>query len=1302
MSPLKRRKYKRYEINTAATLIANNADFIQCVIRDFCSGGLFIELNQKNELEVLELQQKVQIRFSIDSAQNNNSFTQEVVIMHINSIGLGVAFEGNSETVFNTLKKETQIHTNNSATDIRNTSVNIEIREKLEANLTSLLEKELHTIINDFYNQTENKIKQITDQSENYQEQVVLQDAATNLKLNKETLFNDFCSRSNQTVNLLAISSTLEQIDETEEKSGLSLVEKDDFEDWLNLSEIIRNLETLFEVNLNALLNKLAFILKIDENLIDNPLSPANICGLFRDSLIGIEENEQTRNWLYTAFGETLTDLLSSSYAKMDSILLKHGAPEKIASDIGNQRTAVRQSVPSGYNESPTEQSSDDYISHPESDVGAEGGNDSDKEHSIAATSTIEQSEPGFAINQAQAIAPAEETNQILNVASNLLSLLQSQNISQQQITKTEQSTEKFSAQDISKALAYIQQQSIDQSGQQNPVALKKELQQALSNLTSGQKNLSIADKNNLDVHDSLFNILFDDTLLAQESQSYLQRIQLPIMAQAMQDPGFLESSNHPARNIINHLYWLEAAIKDNKTVKNSQIKEIIDPLIEQISHKSLDNPEIFGSVEQKLSDITQSINKSVSHNIKRVHETYEGRQKLEEARQLVKNEIEQHFSGKKIPKILITLLESGWQHLLVIAKLNDDKKTYDRHWLVILNLKDWLTGEKSFSKRLAETTLEIIDTHLQPISANAFLHKNILSELSNLLLEGDLQPGSEAVEMAVFEIDKNEITSSKAKKAIDEASQLKTGEWLTFLLEKKLESLKVAWISKSEDVFVFVDRNGIKKLELKRNDLAELIRTGAANRIESLDLPVMDRATNKMVQNLHEKLIYNATRDPITGLLNRKEFIKQLKLQLTSLDNAKYLLCNIEIQDFRIITNTCGLSAGDALLNQLATILKEQQDKGDIYSRLDDRTFCILLINRQPEIAKKLQSKLINSEFKWDDKNYAVAVSMGIVPLYSGNNYDVDNILRRADSAALSASNAGRNRIRVYKENDETLKSQYNAHEWVGRINQVFADNRLFLRCQQIAAINPAIGSHMHYEILLGIKDEDGNTIPPDDFIPAVERCQRMSEIDRWVVLTVFDWIEKHLDVFEKLDGFSINLSGESMNSEEFFDFLKQTLTSSEIPLEKITFEITETVAAGSFQFVQTFIKNIKRFKCKFSLDDFGSGYSSYSYLKSLDVDYLKIDGIFVKDLTTNTKDLAIVKSMNEIGHSLNLKTIAEYVENDEIHAILKEIGVDYAQGWGIQKPILLEDLRIQDLIEEPLEEDEELWDDGLQIDRM
>jgi EAL domain-containing protein (putative c-di-GMP-specific phosphodiesterase class I) len=184
------------------------------------------------------------------------------------------------------------------------------------------------------------------------------------------------------------------------------------------------------------------------------------------------------------------------------------------------------------------------------------------------------------------------------------------------------------------------------------------------------------------------------------------------------------------------------------------------------------------------------------------------------------------------------------------------------------------------------------------------------------------------------------------------------------------------------------------------------------------------------------------------------------------------------------------------------------------------------------------------------------------------------------------------------------------------------------------------------------------------------------MPEIDKWIVENVFLWIVGNRRCFDSIGGFAINLSGQSLNSEDFLNFLKDRLSLQDVPPEKITFEVTETVAAGSLVFTKRFIKEVKQFGCKFSLDDFGTGYSSYSYLKSLDVDYLKIDGSFIKDIATSPTDMVMVNSMNEIAHSLEMETIGEYVENMTIHTILKEIGVDYAQGWGVQKPILLTDL--------------------------
>ncbi len=1258
MSTSKRRRYTRYEINLAATLVADDSSFIQCVIRDFCSGGMFIEVKQAKGLHSLKQNQIIQVQFTTNLDQGEEEFSLEIQIIHIKSMGIGVAYEGNSEQAFKVLKKQIQNSLGFAEVERRNNPESQAKQDKLETDLSSLMKEAFSSIIAKYYSHIKLKLAKVIEKGGSYQEQLILTDAITNFKINKKIIIESFCSVTDQDSFLLS-SSPFDQSDETQAESSLSLVEKNDFEDWLNLSSIIRHLETLFEGELKSLQNKMGYILEVDSNILLNPLCPAKLCDRFRDIISEIEENDLTKRSMYVLFEETLINCLSELYGKMDAILLANGAPKKLEGVTRSFKKIAPGTSP--------------IIDHHPSQEGDPVSEISvDSESNPIATV---DSELGFPTAQPQ--VSVQGKRQVVNVARNLISLLQQQNSLHQHqtlITAPEITGDVYSSDEISKAFAYIQENAIQ--GDLTSSNVQEELQDALVNFSDFQKQISSEDKSSLEIHENLFDILFKDKMVTKESESYLESIKIPIMSQALQDNGFLESENHPARNIVNHLLWLGSAIKGDKTSKSIQIRKTLDELTKKISIEGIKNPAVFKQAEQKLDEITQSVNKSIDHNIKRVNDTYEGKQKLDKARQFVQVEINNDFAGKKIPNIVGTLLNAGWQHLLVIDKLHEDTNSFQGHLGIINSILKWLMGAKKPRNEVIENVLEFVDTELQPVCTNTFLHSKILDELSDLLLKNSIPLNSNAMDMVLLEKDVIVQGLGKENYPLEEVDHLKIGEWLIFLSDEEVEPLKLVWISETQDFFVFVNRGGLKKQELERETLADMIRNGAANRIESLDMPAMDRATNMMLQNLQQKLVYNATRDLVTGVFNRKEFIKRLKLKLTNLENAKYLLCNIEIQDFRIITNACGLAAGDALLEQMANTLKKILRKDDVFGRLDDKTFSILLKNCSAEVAKKLQSELISGEFNWEDKSYAIAAGMGVVPLFSGNSYDVNSILQYADSATLSAINAGRNRIRVYQDNDESLKSQYNAHEWVGRINQVFSENRLFLRCQKIAAINPEKGSHTHYEILLGIKDEQGNTIPPDDFIPAVERCQRMSEVDQWVVLNVFDWIENNQDIFDELDGFSINLSGESMNSEDFLQFLKETLTLSNVPLEKITFEITETVAADSFEFVQTFIKKIKRFKCKFSLDDFGSGYSSYSYLKSLDVDYLKIDGIFVKDMITNSTDVAIVKSMNEIGHSLNMKTIAEYVENDEIHQMLKEIGVDYAQGWGVQKPILITEL--------------------------
>ncbi len=1232
MLDTQRRQSERHDINLTSSMSVDGARFVECMIRDISKGGVFIDVPH-NGIGALSLQQQLLLHFSVNLDQDDRDFSLDVKIAHIDGKGFGVTFSGNADPFFKALTKRSQLK--NKVSSEKSLTL-----QKLDSEFSSLSQEVFPLIIDGFFKKAENTIEQAVKTSEDYHTHVTLLDTFTNLKINKIKILNSFCNSTLQDIQLKP-SSILEQSSKkVSDESILSLVEKDDFEDWLNLLPIIRNLEGVFQSQLTSSQEKIAFILRLEVNQVANPFSPKYLCERFRDTLSKIEDSERGKNWLYDIYGEILSEHLPSTYKKLNSILLNYQKQE--TAERKNTKPFIKAVFP---------------------------------EENLSSSVTLSPQLVGNSnLVGSQFSSNHSDNKEILNIASHLIHLTQGQSV--QPSIDIVENIEPYSGDEICSALSFLQQNIIDNKShkQVNYQKFQSKLRQTLNHFSSTQKILSTVDKKSLDICDRLIRTLFNDNLLSEQAQSYLQQIYIPILVQAIKNPSLLEFGSHPVRDIINHLSKLDLALKDPKVVKDIDIRKLLDLEIKKISHNSTDNLVVFHSVEEKLRNLLLAVEKSISINVKRVNDVYEGKQKLQEAQQFVQNEIIQQLGRKKIPKIVITLLKAGWQHLLVIAQLNADKKSYQTHFLTINNLIAWLTRTKPISKKLAVSTLEFIDKELQPVNSNRLLHSIIQNELQDLLLGDSVDLA--VMEMVSIEIEQNQPESTFVNSLINEVESLHVGEWLSFSSEQDHESLKLAWINKDYDLFVFVNRGGIKKLELKSEELASRFKTGKASRIESLDTPIMDRATHLMMQNLHEKLIFNATHDPVTQLLNQKEFIKQLRQELTRLNNSKYLLCHIEIQDFRSITNACGIAGIEALLKQLSTLLIQHVKEDDLCALINDRTFSVLLKNCSAQVAKELHTKFINSEFKWQDKNFAVAVSMGIVPLFSEINYDIDQVLQNVDSANLSAINTGRSIIRVYKEDDASLQSQFDEREWVGRINQVLAEDRLFLRCQKIAAINQEPGRLAHYEILLGIKDEKGNTIFPDDFIPAVERCQRMSEVDRWVVLSVFDWIRNNQKVFTSLDGFSINLSGESISSEEFLKFLKQTLSTCNIPLEKITFEITETVAANSFQFVQKFIKEIKRFKCKFSLDDFGSGYSSFSYLKRLKVDYLKIDGIFVKDILNSSTDAAIVASMNEIAHFLRLETTAEYVENNEIHDLLKEIGVDYAQGWGIEKPKLLIDL--------------------------
>lgn len=438
-------------------------------------------------------------------------------------------------------------------------------------------------------------------------------------------------------------------------------------------------------------------------------------------------------------------------------------------------------------------------------------------------------------------------------------------------------------------------------------------------------------------------------------------------------------------------------------------------------------------------------------------------------------------------------------------------------------------------------------------------------------------------------------------------------------------------------------------------------------------------------VTELHElakSMHYQATHDALTDLINRREFEKRINHAIinTHTEGVHHVICYLDLDNFKIVNDTCGHSAGDELLKQLTIQIRMKLREADTMARLGGDEFGILLegcsIDNAYELAEMVRAIVEEFRFVWDNKQFRIGASIGMVEI-SEDCGTLEDVLSAADSACYVAKEQGRNRVHVYQQDDEALAERHGLMQWVHRIQNVLEENRFRLFFQPIYNLEPTPDDEnmIHGEVLIRMLDEDNEIVAPGSFIASAERYQLMPTIDRWVVTNTIRMLSLDEEyIRERVHTCCINLSGQSLSDERFMEFLITEINSSNVPPEILCFEITETAVIANLCNASKLITQLRGMGCRFALDDFGVGLSSFSYLKTLPVDYLKLDGCFVKNLVSDDIDYAMVNAINEIGHTMNIKTIAEFVEDEETLDAVRRIGIDYAQGYVIARPAPIE----------------------------
>jgi diguanylate cyclase (GGDEF)-like protein len=467
------------------------------------------------------------------------------------------------------------------------------------------------------------------------------------------------------------------------------------------------------------------------------------------------------------------------------------------------------------------------------------------------------------------------------------------------------------------------------------------------------------------------------------------------------------------------------------------------------------------------------------------------------------------------------------------------------------------------------------------------------------------------------------------------------------------------------EELAVTMMKCGAADYIMKNN----LTRLGAA-----IERELHEAESRAARRHAEDQLQHMAFHDSLTNLKNRRELEQALTDALRSARRNREIhsFMYLDLDQFKVINDTCGHMAGDEMLRQISALLKRQVRESDLLARLGGDEFGVILRNcplpQAKVLANKLREAVEGYKFVWETRPFSTAVSIGLVDI-TPETKSGDEILSNADMACFAAKSRGRNRVHAYTAEDDELALRRDEMQWISRINSALDEGRFLLYQQPIVSLQKN-SVPRHAEILLRMQGSDGELIEPGAFIPAAERYDLMPRLDRWVINAIFTYLGERVDLCADGRLHFINLSGTSLNDPGFFLYIRERLLHSKVPAASICFEVTETAAINNLNTTVSFIQEIREMGCSFALDDFGTGLSSFSYLKSLPVDFLKVDGSFVKQVEEDEMSRAIVDAINNIGHVAGLQTIAEFVEQEETYRLLQAMGLDYAQGYGICRP--------------------------------
>ena len=1223
-----KRRSPRRKASLDAVFNMGDGDGYPCLIEDFTEQGMYLSrFAAEASAEIKDKLDALDVIATCTFKSEDRYFTANIVVVHHQEAGLGVKFIELDSAYLDALKSESA--RNFKADNLQRLSEKGKkegLAAAKKANLINHTNSRVKLFFSDRFPEffkalDESLIEEMEKQaSDSAQHHYV--DAIAQFKKQAKHIADSYILNITSAATDVA-QGRFQEVDKHEstdsQESTLALVEKEAFEDWLIVRVTTSKVELQYrEVLIELQLRLDSAFISEQQKRVFNPYSPAAFCEALHASIVGLKLSNRVERLVFKVFQGQILDNLSGLYKSLNKLFVD----AEILPDIDvNKYLAAQALVNSGGRTEPANKKDSEQTKRQEPEVKQSGPDLPQNEAQPVISTQIRESSSSsqnvsYDAEQSretltQAISPVSGSHHLVqegmqrakkaySIAETLLQVKQNVDSDHPQLVRGQGSSE--TPMQVLDALACaieeVKQRLIEGDIDLDaPGALK----QHLANMSDKDAGLTNQHFESAEMIENLLNNIVENDRFEQGLRSDLRKLEIPLLEVLVRDPTLFTADYHPLRQSVNYL----ALLSDKGSVNINANRPVIKESIDQILASNMSDMGGVNLALEKLEGLVQKEKKYIERNLARVTEACEGQQKIKVANDLIESELKQRFSDQAIPQVILDLVENGWRELMRLCYFREGigSRAWEMTLMVLDQLIVRLIPEAYDESKLLfrpEELCKLVEKGLAKVPNTSGKHQQVISNLKQPL-QSEVLEALPSVEYTSAKIEKESADERYERLGIDSEDKsfqrwvkrvknLKEGQWLEFEANEDSSRLsQLAWISEESNRFVFVNHHGMKVADLTLEELAFRLRRGDVVILSDSSLPAVERGLDALVQKIYDQLAEETALDQLTGLKTRKEFERCLAQGVARAKkrDLNYVLIFVDILQFKVINNTCGYEVGDGFLREIAQRIKNAVPQGAQLGRIGGNEFGVLLEVESEQkgyiFATELKNAIEEKRFTYSEQSFAITAVVSMIGFDSNNN-QVMELLRSVESAAEICKKSGQKEIQLVRPGDERMEERDEVMSWVARINRALDEDHLKVRCQMIAPIIDPDSVLPHFEVLLTVVDESGEHLPPADFIKAAEEYSRMGAVDRWVINSVLQWLVKNPNLLDHVGGFSINLSGHSLNDETFLDFVFESLVRYGIPRNKLIFEITETTAVANLEDAADFINEMRNIGCRFS----------------------------------------------------------------------------------------------------------------------